>query len=294
LSGAEPGIRHFANDALATLSRAQFGFTRVEPLDNWPKSETSDFGWERERKATYPRSPPPAIIPVMRNPLFAPAITRFRVTPEDPFATNGPRPRGSRRPHTDAKVLAVRKLVEETALTYGEIEAKTGVGRASICRWTRDGGWQRPLFAPRATDTVPRPRASAKLKRRLLAERLSALAERYVAELETTPGVDLEKLAQALMLMRMIKLAARPKRRRSGNTRAIHGAERTALDYEDAGTILARLRSAGVDLAHAPDVAVQDFIDAHLGPRDDDRHFRARGGHRSRRNKGHARLLERD
>lgn len=229
----------------------------------------------------------------MRNPLFAPAITRLRVEPEDPFATNGPRPRGSRRPHTDAKVAAVRKLVEETALTYGEIEAKTGVGRASICRWTRDGGWQRPAFAPRATDTVPRPRASAKLKRRLLAQRLSALAERTVHELETAPNVDLEKLAQALMLMRMIKLAARPKRRRSGNARALLGAERTALDYEDAGTILARLRSAGVDLAHAPDAAVQDFIDAHLGPRDDDRHFRARGGHRSRRNKEHARLRER-
>ena len=147
----------------------------------------------------------------------------------------------------------------------------------------RDGGWQRPLFAPRATDTVPRPRASAKLKRRLLAERLSALAERYVAELETTPGVDLPKLAQALMLMRMIKLAARPKRRRSCNARAILGAERTALDYEDESVILARLRSAGVDLAQAPETAVKDFIDAHLSPRDDDRHFRARGGRGRRR-----------
>ncbi len=68
------------------------------------------------------------------------------------------------------------------------------------------------------------------------------------------------------MLMRMAKLAARPKRRRSGNARAILGAERTALDYEDASTILARLRAAGVDLAHAPDAAVKDFIDAHLRP----------------------------
>jgi hypothetical protein len=158
----------------------------------------------------------------------------------------------------------------------------------------RDGGWQRPLFAPRATDTVPRARASAKLKRRLLAQRLCALAERTVHELETSANVDLPKLAQAFMLMRMAKLAARPKRRRSGNARAIHGAERTALDYEDAGSILARLRAAGVDLAHAPDVAVKEFIDAHLGPRDDERHFRARGGHRSRRVKGHARLVERE
>lgn len=227
----------------------------------------------------------------MRNP-FAPPLIRLRVKPDDPFATNGPRPKRSRRPHTDAKVASVRKLVEETTLTYGEIEARTGVGRASICRWTRDGGWVRPPFAPRATDTVPRARASAKLKRRLLAGRLSALAERYVRELEESADIDLPKLAQALMLMRMIKLAARPKRRRSGNARAILGGERTALDYEDASMILARLRAAGVDLQHAPEAAVKDFIDSHLGPRDDDRHFRARGGHRSRRVKGHARLRE--
>ena len=228
----------------------------------------------------------------MRNP-FAPPVIRLRVRPEDPFATNGPRSRGSRRPHTDAKVAAVRKLVEETALTYGEIEAKTGVGRASICRWTRDGGWVRPPFAPRATDRVPRARASAKLKRRLLAGRLSALAERYVSELETTPGVDLSKLAQAFMLMRMIKLAARQKKRQSGNARAILGAERTALDYEDEATIVARLRTAGVDLDQAPADAVKDFIDAHRPP-EDDRHFRARGGLRSLRNREHAALLEKE
>ena len=101
-------------------------------------------------------------------------------------------PRGSRRPHTDGKVAAVRRLVETTLFAYGEISARTGVGRASICRWTRDGAWARPLFAPRATDTVPRWRASAKLRRRTLASRLSALAERYVRELEASPGVDLE------------------------------------------------------------------------------------------------------
>lgn len=227
----------------------------------------------------------------MRNP-FAPPVIRLRVRPEDPFATNGARPNGSRRPHTDAKVASVRKLVEETTLTLAQIEARTGVGRASICRWTRDGGWVRPLFAPRATDRVPRARASAKLKRRLLAGRLSALAERYVSELETTPGVDLSKLAQAFMLMRMIKLAARQKKRRTGNARAILGAERTALDYEDEATIVARLRAAGVDLDQAPAVAVKDFIDAHRPP-EDDRHFRARGS-TSRRNQEHARLLEKE
>jgi len=225
----------------------------------------------------------------MRNP-FAPPVIRLKVASDDPRATNGPRPRGSRRPHTDAKVAAVRKLVEDSTLTYGEISARTGVGRASICRWTRDGGWQRPPFAPRVTDTVPSARASAKLKRRLLATRLSALAERYVRELETSATIDLPKLAEALMLMRMAKLAARPQRRRSGNARAILGAERTALDYEDVGVILARLRTAGVDPERAPKEAVQDFIDSHRAP-ENDRHFRARG-HRSKRKRGHARMME--
>ena len=79
-------------------------------------------------------------------------------------------------------------------------------------RWTRDGGWQRPLFAPRATDTVPSARASARLKLRTLAARLSAVAERYVRELEDTPAVDLDKLAQALELLKMARLTARTRR----------------------------------------------------------------------------------
>jgi hypothetical protein len=107
-------------------------------------------------------------------PFNAPSIGRLRVLPDDPDAVAGPRPKGShgqasRRPHSDAKVAHVRRLIEEITLTYGEIAAKTGVGRASICRWTRDQSWRRPPFAPRATDTIPRPRAGQKLKLRLLA-----------------------------------------------------------------------------------------------------------------------------
>ena len=50
----------------------------------------------------------------MRNP-FAPPILRLRVPTDDPRA--GPRPNKSRRPHSDAKVAAVRKLIEQTTLT---------------------------------------------------------------------------------------------------------------------------------------------------------------------------------
>ena len=121
----------------------------------------------------------------MRPPFHSP-IARLGVRPDQPGAIVGPRPRGSRRPHTDAAVAKVRRFVEQTVLTYSEIAAKTGVGRASICRWTRDGKWQRPLFAPRATDTVPSARAGAKLKLRTLFARLAALAERHIGELEQT------------------------------------------------------------------------------------------------------------
>jgi hypothetical protein len=112
----------------------------------------------------------------------------------------------------------VRRLIEDTPLTYGEIAARTGVARASICRWTRDGSWRRHAFAPRATDTVPRARASARLKRRTLAARLDALAERAIRELEASASVDLDKLGEALELLKMARLAARPRRRRGRQT----------------------------------------------------------------------------
>ena len=67
--------------------------------------------------------------------------------------------------------------------------------------------WERPLFAPRATDTVPRWRASAKLRRRTLAARLHALAERAIHVLEAAPRVDLTRLREAL---EVLKLTMRP------------------------------------------------------------------------------------
>jgi hypothetical protein len=125
-----------------------------------------------------------------------------------------PRKRGSRLPHRSDTVARVKKLVETTPMTYSEISAETGVGRASICRWTRDAGWKRHLFAPRSTDTVPSERAGARLKLRTLACRLAALAERYVRELEETPDVDVEKLAEALGLYQLAEFASRVRKPR--------------------------------------------------------------------------------
>src|SRR5438309_6160506 len=142
--------------------------------------------------------------------LFSPPIVRLGVTPDEP--AEGPpaiveqRPRGSRRPHTDMTVAKVRHLIENTDLTHREIEAKTGASTCAISRWTRDFGWQRPPFAPRASDMMPNWRAGRRLKQRKLAGRLQTIAERYVRELEETPGVDLNKLIEALQVLRMARL----------------------------------------------------------------------------------------
>jgi hypothetical protein len=248
-------------------------------------------------------------------------MARLGVRPDEPQALAAPRPRGSRQPHTDAKVASVRRLIEQTALTYGEIAARTGVGRASICRWTRDGGWRRPPFAPRATDTVPRARASAKLKRRTLAARLSALAERYVRELEETPGVDLDKLGEALELLKMAKLAALPRKRKqpqdgasggstststSARSRESGNPERLAHANAAPGSPLSRGRAeernepmrpiielcaADVDLHRAPRAAVEDFLANREPPREES--GPRRRPRESKRNRDHARMLER-
>jgi hypothetical protein len=195
-------------------------------------------------------------------------IVRLRVKPLDPAAVDGPRPPGprgetSRRPHTDAKVAQVRHLIEQTTLTYGEIAARTNVGRASICRWTRDFAWQRPAFAPRATDTIPRPRALLKRKLRMLAKRLAALAERYVRELEESPAVDLDRLMQALQVLKMARLEAMGRRRRrrfDGVT--MTGAQMQARD-DAIRTALKELHRGGVDLDRAPQEAVDLVLDAY-------------------------------
>jgi hypothetical protein len=195
-----------------------------------------------------------------------------------------PRPRGSRRPHTDGKVAHVRRLIEETPLTYGEIAARTGVGRASICRWTQDGGWKRPPFAPRATDTVPRARASAKLKRRTLAARLTALAERHIHELEASACVDAQKLGEALELLRMAKVAAmgRRRRRKAGALDALREPMRP----------IAELCVADVDLHRAPREAVEDFLTNRATPREEEKPPRRGRGRRGTSEEYHAWMRE--
>jgi hypothetical protein len=214
---------------------------------------------------------------------LTPSIVRLRVRPDpssdEPAAVVGPRPRSSRRPHTDAAGAAVRRLIEETPLTYSEIAARTGVGRASICRWTRDGQWQRPVFAPRATDRVPRERASAHLKARTLAARLAALAERMIRELEDSASVDPDRLSDALELMKMAKLAARPRR-----PRMVTAAKGPRIFDASPRAVMEGLRAGGVRTERAPEEALQDFIASRAPP----------PPRQSKRDREHSRMLERE
>src|SRR3954471_17889641 len=186
------------------------------------------------------------ITPYVRQQLYTP-IVRLRVTPDDPEprppAIAGQRPCRA-RPHTGATVARVRQLFEHTDLTYAEIAAQTGVTPGIITHWKRDGGWRRPAYAPRATESVPDWRAGRKLKLRKLAVRLHAQAERCVRELEAAPESDVETLMQALQVRKLARLEAMGRRGRGGirSGPAVTGAWRHARD-EAIRTALSEMRA---------------------------------------------------
>ena len=177
-------------------------------------------------------------------------------------------PRGGKdRPHAERTIADVRKLIEETTPTYHQIAARTGTSPASISRWMQAGGWKRPPFAPRSMAAVPTPRAIACLKRRTLAPRLYALAERYVRELEESQTVDLDKIAQALELMKMAKLAGMRRTRRRAE----------AIMLGELMHPIKELCLAGVELSRAPRAAVEDFLANRVEPPAHERPPRSRG-----------------
>jgi hypothetical protein len=211
-------------------------------------------------------------------PHIPPVIARLHVKPDEP--TEGPPAIVGRRkggPHTDATVEAVRRLIVGTTLSYREIALKTGVAKPNITNWVRDGGWQRPPFAPRANDMMPTARAGRRLKLRRLAERLRALAERMVRELENTPGVDLDKLMQALQVVKMARIEAMGRR---GTFRS-PGPGMTGQDWlsreEAIRGALKEIRRGGVDIDRAPQEALDLVIDANLPVEEDHPALRPRG-----------------
>jgi hypothetical protein len=139
---------------------------------------------------------------------------------------------------------------------------------------------------------VPSQRAGRRLKLRKLAGRLQALAERHVRELEAAPRVDVELLMQALQVLKMARLEAMGNRRRL----ALFGPPQTGREYYDREqairTALKEMRRGGVDIDRAPKEAVEMLIEANT-PVEDGLEPRPRG-RRSRRNREHAWLLEKE
>jgi len=218
------------------------------------------------------------------RPPFQTSILRLgvRPDPDEPAAVAVLRRHGPRQPHTDATYAKVRRLIEQSVLNYRQIAARTGVSTGSISNWTRDGGWKRPPFAPRAGDTVPTARASAKLRRRTLAQRLDALAERHVRELEESASVDPVKLGEALELLKMAKLAARRRpKRRPGE-----------IAPEEASRPIGQLCVGGVDLSRAPRAAGEDFLANREPPREEA--GPRRRGRGSRRERERAWMMEKE
>jgi hypothetical protein len=207
-------------------------------------------------------------------------------TPDDPCLAPGSRG----RPHSDAKVSQVRRLIETTTYSYVEIAKRTGVPSTTISRWMTTTKWPRPLFAPRSTDTVPRWRASLRLRRRTLSNRLYALAERWVRELEASPGVDFAKLREGLELLKLTRLA---ERRQNPRQLRIAAADPLATAAARA-RVIADLRANGVDIARAPSEALADFIESCAPGPDPNRDpaLKERGRY-SKRKREHARMLER-
>jgi hypothetical protein len=183
----------------------------------------------------------------------------------------------------------VRELIERTALTYEQIKARTGVDTGTISCWARDGGWARPLDAPRSSDRMPTFRARRRLKLRKLAGRLQWLAEHNVRRLEATPGVDLDSLIQALQVLRMARLEATGNRRRGPWQSESRTGTWTMSREQAIDAVLKEMRRGGVDLDRAPKAALELLIEAKV-PEEDNPHLKDRKP-RSRSNPEHAKLL---
>lgn len=222
-----------------------------------------------------------------------PPLTRLRVTPDEPAEGStvaGPpavqasdRPKGTRRPHPDSSVRAVRHLVETTTLTFAQIQARTGVNHSTITLWKRNQGWTRPAFAARHSYDVPLWRAGPRQKMAALTGRLVAIAERMVRELEEKPDTDIDKLMRAMEALKMARLEARTRNRHW----PVIGPSRTGREVlneqEAIRAALKEMRRGGVDIDRAPKEALDLVIDANLPVDEDHPALRPRGKRRRRK-----------
>ena len=155
-------------------------------------------------------------------------------------------PRGSRYRYSAAKMAEVRHLVETTLMTYAEIAQRTGVARGTIWHWSNTRKWMRPGFAPRWTHTVPAWRAGRQRRRRMLAVRLVALAERYLHALEAASAIDAARLREARALLAMARGATQTPRQR------LLAAVRPVAEAKPRARVVADPGAKGIDIARTP------------------------------------------
>ncbi|WP_047307784.1 hypothetical protein [Rhodopseudomonas palustris] len=208
--------------------------------------------------------------PVFRSPIrvLDSSLDRLVLATLDdgPPPVPGGRPKGCKRLHTNAKVAHVRRLIEQTSLTYKEIEAKTSVSAGTVGRWKREFNWTRHPLAPRASDTVPTERAGRRLKLRMLSSKLQQLAERYVDELWQAPSVDLNRLIEAMEVLKMARLTQKG-RGRPGKPGPAPRTEEDWLDREPAiRKALTDMRHGGVFTTCIPAEAMALLDDAYTPP----------------------------
>lgn len=175
---------------------------------------------------------------------------RSKPSPDQPLVCD--RPRGARGSHIAATVSEVRHLVETTLMTYAEIAQRTGVVRGTIWHWSNKSKWMRPGFAPRSTHTVPAWRAGRQRRRRMLAVRLVALAERYLHALEAASALDAARLREARALLAMAKLATGPNTPRSRLLAAV----RPVAEAKPRARVVADASRNGIDIAPTPGQSV--------------------------------------
>jgi hypothetical protein len=182
------------------------------------------------------------------------AVVRLRVTDDADSGLPpipGGRPKGSRQPHSNATIAAVRRMIEQTVLSHAQ---------------------------PVASDTVPGFRAGRKQKLRQLGSKLHLLAERCVTELWNSPTVDLDRLIQAMQVVKMARLEAMGNRRPRRHPDA---PARTGQDWIDRDTAirnaLKEMRRGGVMIDRIPDEAMALLEDAHTPPERDHPALRPRG-----------------
>lgn len=217
------------------------------------------------------------------NDSSAEPVLRLRVTPDvdsGPPPIPGGRPKGSKRLHTNATVAAVRRLIEETTLSYKQIAERTGVSHGTVRVWKRDSGWTRHPMAPVASETVPGARAGRRLKLRVLREKLYTLAERCVTEMWNSPTVDLDQLIAAMQVVKMAHIESMPRRRQRKQADAPARTGQYWIDRDIAiRTALKEMRRAGVDIDSIPDAAMALLEEAYTPP-ERNAAFRPRGKRR--------------